>query len=95
VVVDLSVQGFPLVGGRVDVVGTTPVPTLVFRHRQHLISLTAVPASPPARPVPRQIDGYRLLTWSGDGVTYWAVSDLEAADLEAFRQAFRAAARDG
>ena len=43
-VVDLADQGFPLVGGRIDVIGRVPVPTLVYRHRQHLISLSAVPA---------------------------------------------------
>jgi len=97
VVVDLSAQGFPLVGGRIDVIGTAPAPTLVFRHRQHLISLTAVPTARPGStsPAPRQLDGYHLLTWSGDGVIYWAVSDVEPTDLEAFARAFRGAAREG
>src|SRR5204863_2181283 len=44
-VVDLTREGFPLIGGRVDVIGRVPVPTLVYRHNQHLISLTAVPAT--------------------------------------------------
>ena len=43
-VVDLTTQGFPLVGGRIDVIGLTPAPTLVYRHRLHVISLTALPA---------------------------------------------------
>src|SRR5262244_2636779 len=42
-VVDLAQEGFPLLGGRVDVVGRTPVPSLVYGRRQHLISLTAIP----------------------------------------------------
>jgi len=92
VVVDLAPQGYPLAGGRVDVIGTTPVPTLVFRHRQHLISVTAVPDGSVAANPPRQIDGYHLVTWRRDGTTYWAVSDIEPADLEAFAQAFRTAA---
>jgi anti-sigma factor RsiW len=95
-VVDLTRDGFPLVGGRVDVIGTTPVPTLAYRHRQHLISLTAVPARGLAASAgQRTIDGYHLLAWSEDGVTYWAVSDLGPADLENFARAFRAAAREG
>ena len=48
-VVDLTDKGFPLVGGRIDVVGRAPVPTLVYRHRQHLISLIAVPVASGAR----------------------------------------------
>jgi len=95
-VVDLTREGFPLVGGRVDVIGTTPVPTLAYRHRQHLISLTAVPARGLAASAgQRTIDGYHLLAWSEDGVTYWAVSDLGPADLENFARAFRAAGREG
>jgi anti-sigma factor RsiW len=95
-VVDLASQGYPLAGGRVDVVGTTPVPTLVYRHRQHVISLTAVPASGilPASGE-RVIDGYNLLAWNENGVAYWAVSDLAVGELEEFARAFRAAVHEG
>ena len=93
-VVDLSTEGFPLVGGRVDVLGRTPVPTLVYRRRQHLISLIAIP-SDQAPPVPaerRSIAGYNVLSWTQDGVVYLAVSDVAAGDLEAFAKAFHEAA---
>jgi anti-sigma factor RsiW len=93
-VVELAEQGFPLVGGRVDVVDHAPVPTLVYRHRQHLISLTATPASAGPWSSPRPIAGYNLLTWSDGDVRYWAVSELAAADLERFASAFRAADPD-
>jgi anti-sigma factor RsiW len=43
-VVDLAAQDFPLVGGRIDVIGLTPAPTLVYRRRLHVISLTALPS---------------------------------------------------
>ncbi len=88
-VVDLAPQGFPLVGGRIDVVGLTPVPTLVYRHRLHVISLTALPAKLGAAP-PRAIDGYNIVDWTDGDVTYWAVSDVSPPDLEAFARAFRA-----
>jgi anti-sigma factor RsiW len=39
-VIDLADQGFPLVGGRIDIVELAPVPSLVYRHDQHLITLT-------------------------------------------------------
>jgi anti-sigma factor RsiW len=92
-VVDLAKEGFPLVGGRIDVIGRVPVPTLVYRTRQHVISLTAIPAkADPSHPDGRQtIAGFNALSWSDDGVDYWAVSDVAAADLEAFAKTFRAA----
>jgi anti-sigma factor RsiW len=90
-VVDLAKQDFPLVGGRIDVVGEVPVPTLVYRHAKHIISLTAVPASGRANSAPVQsaINGYNMDRWVEDGVTYWAVSDVAPADLEKFAELFR------
>lgn len=89
-VVDLTDKGFPLVGGRIDVFGVQPVPTLVYRHRQHLISLIAAPVVSGAPPSARRtIAGYNLLSWRDDNTEYWAVSDLGLADLEAFAAAFR------
>jgi anti-sigma factor RsiW len=90
-VVDLTREGFPLIGGRVDVIDRVPVPTLVYRHRQHLISLTAVPAAGVKAPSRRTIAGFNVLDWSENGVRYWAVSDLGATDLDGFAKAFRAA----
>ena len=88
-VVDLAPLGFPLVGGRIDVIGLTPVPTLVYRHRLHVISLTALPSRLGAVP-PRAIDGYNIVDWTDGDITYWAVSDVSAPDLEDFARAFRA-----
>jgi anti-sigma factor RsiW len=92
-VVDLAADGFPLVGGRIDVIGGAPVPALVYRVRAHLISVMALPA--PDRgdeaPVRRTLKGYNLLRWTHNGVAYWAVSDVAAVDLERFAQLFQAA----
>jgi anti-sigma factor RsiW len=90
-VVDLANADFPLVGGRLDVIGRMPVPTLVYRHRKHLISLMAVPAAGRANwgPVPSAADGYNMLHWTADGVSYWAISDVAPADLDKFAELFR------
>ena len=95
-VIDLAKDDFPLAGGRVDVVDRAPAATLVYRHRKHLISLVEVPAhgqadSGPARHVS---DGYNIMHWTEGGVTYWAVSDIGAGDLEDFVQKFRTAPAD-
>jgi anti-sigma factor RsiW len=90
-VVDLAKDDFPLAGGRLDVVGRTPVSTLVYRHAKHLISLTAVPAagSANAAPISGKVEGYNVLRWTEDGVAYWAISDMAAADLNKFAELFR------
>jgi anti-sigma factor RsiW len=90
-VADLAAEGFPLVGGRIDVIGRAPVPTLVYRHRQHLISLSAVPDGQGLATPQSQIAGYNVLSWIDNGIAYWAVSDLGASDLDKFAKAFRAA----
>src|SRR5439155_4848320 len=73
-VVDLGSEGFPLVGGRVDVIGRVPVPTLVYRRRQHLISLMALPSgqAPAVTSAAGSIAGYNILTWTQNGTVYWA-----------------------
>jgi len=88
-VIDLAAQGFPLVGGRIDVIGLTPAPTLVYRARQHVVSLTALPSSLRARGPLRPIDGYNVVEWTDGALAYWAVSDLAAPELENFAKAFR------
>jgi len=90
-VVDLAKQGFPLVGGRLDVVGRDPCPTLVYRHEKHLISLTEMPAGSrlDLGKTPRTINGYNVVHWTEDGVSYWAISDLAASKLEDFAHLFR------
>jgi anti-sigma factor RsiW len=94
-VVDLAKDGFPLVGGRIDVAGTTPVPTLVYQRREHQIALSETPApGGEASGAPRREtrDGYSLLRWVDNGRLYTAVSDLAPGDLDAFGAAFRRAA---
>jgi len=90
-VVDLASDGYTLVGGRIDVVDQVPVPTLVYRLRQHLISVTALPGRF-ARSVTggRTIAGYNTVAWNDDHQVYCAVSDVAPSELDAFAKAFRA-----
>lgn len=89
-VVNLAAKGFPLVGGRIDVIGLTPVPTLVYRVRLHVISVTALPLADREMVSPRPINGYNIVEWTDGPLAYWAVSDVAAPDLENFAKAFRA-----
>lgn len=93
-VVDLAKDGFALVGGRIDVVGMTPVPTLIYQRREHQIALTEMRDSGDASTAPRREtrDGYSLLRWSHRGSLYVAVTDMPPSDLDAFHEAFSRAA---
>jgi anti-sigma factor RsiW len=86
VVPDLGGQGYPLVGARVDVIGLEPAATLVYARGKHLISLTEIPnGQAPAAPARSYEErGFLALSWSAGGVTYFAVSDAAADELEAF-----------
>jgi anti-sigma factor RsiW len=92
-VVDLGAKGFPLVGGRIDVVKVEPVASLVYSHGKHLISLTEMPNTRGGpQPLEKHLEqGYLALSWSDKGVTYWAVSDAASNELENFVALFRAA----
>jgi anti-sigma factor RsiW len=94
-VVDLAAQGFPLVGGRLDVVDLQPVPALVYRAGKHLISVVEIPGgqvsfSPPAEKIDR---GYETIRWSDGKATWWAVSDASDAEMQALVKALVEATR--
>jgi anti-sigma factor RsiW len=95
-VVDLKDEGFPLVGGRVDVVGVTPVPTLVFKRRAHLVSLAEVPNAIARIPLGHSaLNGLVVFAWREGTVTYVAISDAMAEDLDALKAAFEKAIAGG
>lgn len=97
IVPDLTTDGFPLVGGRVEIVGGRAVPALIYRRREHLISVVAVPKADAhddgAKPGRESKDGYAVLTWQDAGFTYAAVSDVAREELEEFVDRWRTAAR--
>jgi anti-sigma factor RsiW len=95
-VVDLSSEGFPLAGGRVDVVDGKAVPAMVYKRREHVISVVAVarPGSKDtgAPPTRTTRDGYSVLAWPGADFEYSAVSDVADAELSDFVANWRKAA---
>jgi len=91
-VVDLSSEGFPLIGGRLDYLDNRPVAALVYQRRKHFINLFIWPGETgAARPtMAMSHEGYQLLHWADPDFNYWAVSDANANDLQTFKQQFEA-----
>lgn len=85
---DLSEQGFALTGGRLDYIGNRPVAALVYQRRQHPINLFVWPstAAPAMSEKALERQGYNVIRWANGGMTYWAVSDLNLAELQQFAQ---------
>ena len=91
-VVDLSSEGFPLIGGRLDYLDNRPVAALVYGRRKHFINLFIWPATADATTAPNTMtrQGYQLLHWADSDFNYWAVSDVNINDLQTFKQQFEA-----
>jgi anti-sigma factor (TIGR02949 family) len=83
-VIDLTSEGFPLVGGRLDYLDHRQVAALVYRHRQHVINLFIWPEEGEETPRSESQQGYNVLYFKHGGMEYWAVSDLNPADLKDF-----------
>jgi anti-sigma factor RsiW len=89
---DLAAKEFPLIGGRLDYVNGHSVSALVFQRHKHIINIFIWPApeenSKPTALTP--IQGYNQIHWSGAGMTFWVVSDLNENELMEFVQDYEA-----
>jgi anti-sigma factor (TIGR02949 family) len=90
-VTDLAQIGFPLTGGRLDYVAGRPVAALVYTRGQHTINVFEWPEASGAirSSDARAIRGFHLRHWSRAGMSYWAVSDVNDADLDQFVHALQ------
>jgi anti-sigma factor RsiW len=84
-VVDLSAQGFPLLGGRLDYVAGRRVPVLAYGRAKHIINVFQWPAAGGDQSVQEATTrGYHLFWWTRGGTAYSAISDLNVAEMRQF-----------
>jgi anti-sigma factor RsiW len=86
---DLAADGFPLAGGRLDVLGGHPIAALVYRRQQHVIDVFARPGDRLLKSPGAQ--GYNIVAWRQDGFAFLAISDLNADELHQFSVAWQSA----
>jgi anti-sigma factor RsiW len=79
---DFVSEGFPLQGGRLDVVHGRTVAVLVYARRKHLINVFVWPTTEPdSEPLSGSQLGYHWTDWRKSGMEMCAVSDVNPDDL--------------
>ncbi|HEY3814172.1 MAG TPA: anti-sigma factor [Caulobacteraceae bacterium] len=84
---DFAAQGFPLIGGRLDYVDGRRAAVMVYARRKHMIDVFVRPSGD-AAPPPLKADrrGFHLIGWRHGGFDWWAVSDVDPAELESLHK---------
>ncbi|MEZ2141148.1 anti-sigma factor [Bradyrhizobium sp. DN5] len=92
-VIDLTAQGFTLVGGRLDYIDARAIGAVVYRRRQHVINLFVSQTSNVEYRAPKTetMQGFNCRRWGNRGLNFWAVSDIAADELAEFVDKFEAA----
>jgi anti-sigma factor RsiW len=87
---DFATEGFPLAGGRLEYLAGRPVAALVYRRRQHVVTLFTWPASAaPATEGTLSRHGFQVVHWTAGEMTNWAVGDIPLTELEQFKALIR------
>ena len=84
---DFANDGFPLLGGRLDVAGGKTVAALVYARRKHIINVFVEKAQPESYwNGAGEAQGYHWLAWQENGFSFCAVSDVASPDLAQLKQ---------
>jgi anti-sigma factor RsiW len=92
-VADLTAQGFTLIGGRLDYIDGRAVASIVYRRRKHVINLFVTQGAASAEHGAKldTMQGFNIQRWSAQGLEFFAVSDINAEELQEFVEKFEAA----
>jgi len=88
---DFANDGFPLMGGRLDVIDSRTAAALVYGHRKHIVNVFVEKAQPgDSQDASGELQGYHWVSWQQNGFIFSAVSDAAYADLDRLKQLFLA-----
>jgi len=88
---DFANDGFPLLGGRLDVIDSRTAAALVYGRRKHIVNVFVEKAQPgDSQDASGELQGYHWVAWQQNGFTFTAVSDTAFADLDQLKQLFLA-----
>jgi anti-sigma factor RsiW len=87
---DLSAEGFPLRGGRLDYIDGQNTAVLVYERGQHVINVFVWRAAgKDTTPEYLKRQGYHLIRWTAGGRAFWVVSELNETELREFVELLR------
>jgi anti-sigma factor RsiW len=84
-----EVDGFPLLGGRLEYFEGHNAAALVYGRRAHIVNLFVWPSATSTPESSETRNGYQMRTWSGNGMIFWAVSDINQSELAGFVALYR------
>ena len=87
---DLEAFGYPLRGGRVDVVDGRNAAVLVYQAGAHTIDVSIRPRGGP-KSTPSELRGFNVRRFEEGELSVWAVSDLNARELDEFVERWKTA----
>jgi anti-sigma factor RsiW len=86
---DFAGNGFPLLGGRLDVMQGQTVAALVYGRRKHIVNLFVWRSQDSVLfSGSGERQGYHWLAWKKDGFMFCAVSDTALEDLQLLKSLF-------
>jgi anti-sigma factor RsiW len=84
-VVDLTAEGYPLIGGRLDYLDNHQAAALVYHRNKHIINLFIWPSTSQETGLQTSTkNGYNLYQWNQSGMAYCAISDLNPGEMQTF-----------
>ncbi len=88
---DFANDGFPLLGGRLDVIDSRTAAALVYGRRKHIVNVFVEKAQAgDSKDASGELQGYHWISWQQNNFTFTAVSDTAYADLDELKQLFLA-----
>jgi anti-sigma factor RsiW len=95
-VIDLTSQGFRLIGGRLDYIDGRPVAAIVYKRRLHVINLfVSQSVGSESGATMEKLQGFTVWSWAWSDLNFRAVSDINPEELQEFGDKLKAAVQNG
>jgi anti-sigma factor RsiW len=95
-VIDLTTQGFTLIGGRLDYIDGRPVAAIVYKRRAHIINLfvSQIAGSENGAGM-EKLQGFTVWSWTWSDLRFRAVSDINSEELQEFGDKLKTGVQSG